>query len=70
MSLAEVEAFKRPSISLSRLECFTWTPEVFPVLKNLSSPLCLNDRITKQCNLVRLRCRFYFAYNEAVEFLF
>jgi hypothetical protein len=45
--LAEVEAFKRPSISLSRLECFTWTPEVFPVLKNLSSPLCLNDRVIK-----------------------
>ncbi len=46
MSLGEVEACRRPSMSRS---LFTWlgcTPPAVPFRKYFSSPLCLNPRIT------------------------
>jgi hypothetical protein len=47
ISLADVDAFKRPSIKRILSACFAWIPDLTPRRKNFSSPLCLKLLIMK-----------------------
>src|SRR5580700_3778131 len=46
ISRALVDACKRPRIRRRRSACWTWIPDLTPVLKNRSIPLCRNPLIT------------------------
>jgi hypothetical protein len=68
MSSGATATFRRPRIKRRRLTCLNCMPDVLPVMKNFSSPLCLKVFIIKQLNSP-CRCRFVTSTYGANKFI-
>ena len=47
ISLGFIETFSRPRIKRKRSACLAWIPDLIPLVKSFSNPLCLKRRITR-----------------------
>ena len=48
ISLGDMETLNRPKTNRKRSACLAWTPDLMPLVKNFSKPLCLKFVITKR----------------------